>query len=108
MLLTWFYNEFSRQRARLIRVGEALLLGMDIIKRLVLVVNFTMFGVQIGQGERQVADMNNANRWVSPHVPTARALRKAVDFLLKNGGIGRPMFEWSKKISKSTRCGKCS
>ena len=79
----WVGGYFRLVRIRLINGDAELLLGIDIIRKLRLAVDFGRGRFQVGQGEWEGATFNDKYRWVFPLVPTACAYAKSDDYFRK-------------------------
>ena len=68
-------TEFKQVRVRLFTDDTELLLGLDLVSKLDLYVNFIRRDFQAGHREWKAAVSNTENRWVFPLSPTAPAIQ---------------------------------
>ena len=79
----WVGGEFIPAKGRLIGGGSALLLGMELVRKLSLTVGFGKRYFHVAQGEWHVAVRNCECRWVYPLAPTARGCAKLAAYFSK-------------------------
>ena len=80
----WVDGDFKPVKIRLIDGKTELLLGMDVIRKLQLTVDFGSERFQVGQGEWEAMTFNDKHHWVFPLVPNARAYKKLEQYFRKN------------------------